>query len=100
MGVLSFLSSLYELDTLDTRFTTDSTTPYKTIIESRHDTRANQERANRYSGKTKPSRWRSPEFIMYYVILSYVIPYMLWVAYDASSRKQCMRRSFLSLAQD
>ncbi|KAK8072494.1 glycerol: H+ symporter [Apiospora saccharicola] len=85
MGALSFLSSLYELDTLDTRFTTDSTTPYKTIIESRHDTRANQERANRYSGKTKPSRWRSPEFIMYYVILSYVIPYMLWVAYDASS---------------
>ncbi|KAK6820520.1 MBOAT- membrane-bound O-acyltransferase family-domain-containing protein [Apiospora arundinis] len=84
MGVLSFLSSLYELDTLDTRFTTDSTTPYKTIVESRNDTKANQERAARYSGRTKPSRWRSPEFILYYVILSYVIPYMLWVAYDVS----------------
>ncbi|KAH8682163.1 MBOAT, membrane-bound O-acyltransferase family-domain-containing protein [Xylariales sp. PMI_506] len=84
MGVLAFLQSIYDLDNLDTRFTTSSSTPYKTIIESRNDAAASKERAAKFSGKAQPSKWGTPEFFLYYLVIIFVIPYMFWVAYDAS----------------
>lgn len=87
MGALSFFKSLYHLDTLDTRFTNSSSTPYKTVVESRGDATASKERAARFSGTTSPSRWKTPEFILYYVLLSIIIPSMFWTAYNASKRK-------------
>ncbi|KAI0170652.1 MBOAT, membrane-bound O-acyltransferase family-domain-containing protein [Pestalotiopsis sp. NC0098] len=84
MGALSFFKSLYHLDTLDTRFTNSSSTPYKTVVESRGDATASKERAARFSGTTSPSRWKTPEFILYYVLLSIIIPSMFWTAYNAS----------------
>ncbi|ORY54810.1 putative glycerol: H+ symporter [Pseudomassariella vexata] len=84
MGVFSLFRGLYDLDTLDTRFTNSSTTPYKTVIESRDDPNAIKERAAKFSGRTKPSKWNTPEFYLYYVFLAWVIPSMFWIAYDAS----------------
>ncbi|KAH9989366.1 MBOAT-domain-containing protein [Xylariaceae sp. FL0662B] len=87
MGVLSFLRATYDLDTLDTRFTNPSSIPYKTVIEARDDATASKERAakwNSSSQPSQPSRWSTPEFYLYYIVLVLAIPSMFWVAYDAS----------------
>ncbi|KAH6656950.1 putative glycerol: H+ symporter [Truncatella angustata] len=84
MGALSFLGSVYDLDTLDTRFTNSSTTPYKTVIESRGDPTASKERAARFSGKAQPSKWRTPEYFLYYLVCIVCVPLMFWTAYTAS----------------
>ncbi|KAI0599951.1 MBOAT family protein [Biscogniauxia sp. FL1348] len=84
MGLLSFFRSIYDLDTLDTRFTNPSSTPYKAVIEARDDAVASKERASKWNSRAPPPKWTTPEFILYYLILSFVIPYMFWVAYDAS----------------
>jgi hypothetical protein len=86
MGALSFLRDVYDLDTLDTRFTNSSSTPYNTVIESRGDAAASKERASRFSGKAEPSRWRTPEFFFYYLVFIICVPLMFWTAYTASSR--------------
>lgn len=86
MGVLSFFRSLYDIDTLDTRFTNTSSTPYKAVIESRNDATASKERAAAFSGKAQPSKYKTPEFLLYFGLLSFIIPYMFYVAYDASKR--------------
>ncbi|KAI1806543.1 MBOAT-domain-containing protein [Daldinia bambusicola] len=84
MGVLSFVRSIYGLDTLDTRFTNPSSIPYQTVIEARNDAAASKERAVEWKSRGKPSRWNTPEFYLYYFILAFIIPYMFWVGYDAS----------------
>jgi hypothetical protein len=84
MGLISFCRSLYDLDTLDTRFTNTSSTPYKVVVESRNDPIASKERTAAFSGKAQPSKWKTPEFIFYQAWIYCIIPYMFWVAYDAS----------------
>ena len=92
MGVLSLFRQIYDLDTIDTRFTTPSSVPYKTVIDARDrddPAAASKERAARWdAGKpaiaTTPSKWRTPEFIAYFVILAFAIPVMLYIPYDAS----------------
>ncbi|KAI8624066.1 putative glycerol:H+ symporter [Xylariaceae sp. FL1651] len=84
MGIISFLSNIYDLDTLDTRFTTPSTTPYTTVIEARNDTAASKERAAKWKSRAPPSRWNTAEFYLYYLVIILAVPYMFWVAYDAS----------------
>ncbi|KAI0521569.1 putative glycerol:H+ symporter [Xylaria bambusicola] len=88
MGVSSIFRNVYDLDTLDTRFTVSSNTPYKTVIDARNDaTAASRERAakwnSRLSSQSK-SRWNTPEFYLYYLVFILAIPYMFWSAYDAS----------------
>lgn len=87
MGALSYLRQIYDLDTLDTRFTNTSTTPYKTVIESRNDPDAGRERAAKFGGRVQPSRWKTPEFIFYLLFLLWVLPTMFYVAYQASQSK-------------
>ncbi|KAI5920699.1 MBOAT family protein [Camillea tinctor] len=84
MSPLSFFRSIYDLDTLDTRFTTPSATPYKAVIEARDDAVASKERASKFNSRAPPPKWKTPEFLLYFLTLSFVIPYMFWVAYDAS----------------
>ncbi|KAI1434114.1 MBOAT, membrane-bound O-acyltransferase family-domain-containing protein [Xylaria sp. CBS 124048] len=88
MGVLSFLRNIYDLDTLDTRFTVSSTTPYDTVIEARsHAAAASKERAAKWNSRAEPAtkaRWNTPEFYLYYVVFIIAVPYMFRVAYDAS----------------
>lgn len=76
-GPLSFLASIYDLDTLDTRFTTPSSVPYRAAADApvKPDPRA------------EPSKWATPEFYLYYLVFVTVVPYMFWVAYDVSRRR-------------
>lgn len=80
MGLLS-LRGIYSLDTLDTRFTTPATVPYSTVHD---DGNGKKEVLNRHSDRAKPSKWKTPEFIFYYLFLSVVVPYMFWIAYSVS----------------
>ncbi|RBQ92383.1 hypothetical protein VDGD_20409 [Verticillium dahliae] len=87
MAILSYLGSIYDLDTLDTRFTSPSSVPYKTVVEARADPALGGEPPIKAHSRSQPSKWRSPEFIMYYLVLSVVVPWMFWIAYDVSRRK-------------
>ncbi|KAK4252230.1 MBOAT, membrane-bound O-acyltransferase family-domain-containing protein [Corynascus novoguineensis] len=75
---LSFLSSLYDLETLDTRFTTPSSVPYRAANDKREDDKAVADK------RAEPPKWRTPEFYFYYLVFLVVVPYMFWVAYDVS----------------
>ncbi|KAI6250699.1 Membrane-bound O-acyltransferase GUP1 [Erysiphe necator] len=94
MSFLSYLRSLYYLDTLDTRFTNPSSTPYKTVIEARkhasgrekdHSVPGEGVRVD-FSGRpvAQPSKLKTTEFYFYYVVFIVIVPYMFWVAYDVS----------------
>jgi len=94
--LLRYLKALYSLDTLDTRFTTPSSSA---LIPPSHADAASpppkeastpSPRSGRDSegkGGAARSLWRTPEFAAYYVYLLYVIPYMVWTAYDLSKRR-------------
>ncbi|RWA11429.1 hypothetical protein EKO27_g3658 [Xylaria grammica] len=88
MGAFSFFRNVYDLDTLDTRFTVSSNTPYKAVIESRNDaTVASKERAAKWNSRpssSSKSRWNTSEFYLYYLVFAFAIPSMFWIAYDAS----------------
>ncbi|KOS21410.1 Glycerol uptake protein 1 [Escovopsis weberi] len=84
MGLVNYLRKVYDLDTLDTRFTNSSSVPYQTVIRSRDDPKAQREAAEKVLGRSQTSKWRTPEFYLYYVIFLIVVPYMFWVAYDVS----------------
>lgn len=87
MGVFSYLRKVYDLDTLDTRFTSVSTVPYKTVIEQRGDPVAQREAEERNRSKSLPSKWQTPEFYLYYVVVALAVPYMFWACYDVSRRE-------------
>lgn len=84
MGPLAFLSSLYDHDTLDTRFTTASSTPYQNVIEARLDPSIKKDSAAKERSRAQPSKWKTPEFYLYYVVFAVAIPYMFWITYDVS----------------
>ncbi|KAI5467613.1 MBOAT, membrane-bound O-acyltransferase family-domain-containing protein [Mariannaea sp. PMI_226] len=81
MGALSFIGSVYDHDTLDTRFTTPSSVPYQTVIDARNDPDSKKDKA-RLRGP--PSRWKTPEFLFYYCVFVVAVPYIFWVAYSVS----------------
>ncbi|KAF4505646.1 hypothetical protein G6O67_007570 [Ophiocordyceps sinensis] len=86
METLSFLGKVYDLDTLDTRFTSSSTVPYQTVIDARSDAATSRASA---APAPAPSRaqlpkWRTPEFYLYYVVVALAIPYMFCTAYQVS----------------
>jgi hypothetical protein len=78
-GPLSFLASVYNLDTLDTRFTTPSSVPYRAPNGKREDEAKPDKRA-------EPSKWGTAEFYVYYLVFLTAVPYMFWIAYDVSRR--------------
>jgi hypothetical protein len=80
-GPLSFLGSIYDLDTLDTRFTTPSSVPYRAALDKREDDSKVADK------RVEPSKWNTPEFYLYYLVFVIVVPYMFWVAYDVSRRR-------------
>jgi hypothetical protein len=85
-GPLSFLANLYDLDTLDTRFTTPSSVPYRVANDKREDDKVVVDQ------RTEPPKWRSFEFHLYYLVIAAVVPYMFWVAYDVSRRRSSFTR--------
>ncbi|KAG5992432.1 hypothetical protein E4U43_003768 [Claviceps pusilla] len=84
MGVLSFFPKVYDLDTLDTRFMTSSSTPYRAVIESRNDPDAVREAARKAQAQAAPSKWKTPEFFLYYAVVVCAVPCMFWTAYSVS----------------
>ncbi|KAM5355179.1 hypothetical protein ACJ41O_001825 [Fusarium nematophilum] len=85
MALLSFFRSVYDHDTLDTRFTTSSSVPYQTVIDARSDPALKKESApTKERSKTQPSKWNTPEFYLYYLVFVVAVPYMFWIAYDVS----------------
>lgn len=97
MGLLSSVKGIYSLDTLDTRFTTPSTVSYSTAVEARTDRDGKREVYNTPNKKAQPSKWRTPEFFLYYLVVVVVVPYMFWVAYDVSRCKYSYRMRGLSI---
>ncbi|KAJ5037514.1 uncharacterized protein L3040_007688 [Drepanopeziza brunnea f. sp. 'multigermtubi'] len=95
MDLFSYIKSIYDLDTIDTRFTSSSSTPYKTVIESRShpDYKVKRDHSvpgigvrTDHSGRpiAQPSKWNTPEFYFYYFVFITIVPCMFWVAYDVS----------------
>lgn len=95
MSVFSYIKSIYALDTIDTRFTSSSATPYKAVVDARATTSNKRDDSvpgvgvkTDYSGRpiAQPSKWDTLEFYIYYLVFIVVVPYMFWVAYDVSRR--------------
>lgn len=86
MSPLSFFRSIYTLDTLDTRFSTPSTASYRTVIDSRADPLAKDEQKERIASRASPSKWKTPEFFLYYLVFAICVPLMCWIPYTVSRR--------------
>jgi len=98
MSVFSYIRSIYALDTIDTRFTNSSSTPYQTVIDGRAESVvANAKRDDSIpgtGGKTdhsgrpvaQPSKWNTLEFYVYYLVFIIIVPLMFKVVYDVSKR--------------
>lgn len=93
MGPLSIFRSIYDLDTLDTRFTSSSSVPYKAVVEARSDPARSKEPPNKAQSRAEPSKWNTPEFYFYFFVIATVVPYMFWIAYEVSSRALCPSQS-------
>lgn len=99
MGLFSYLRTIYQLDTIDTRFTNASNTPYQTVIDARIDPAQPYEKRDGppqgvpvkldINGRplAQPSKWGTLEFYIYYFVFLTIVPYMFWIAYDVSRRK-------------
>lgn len=86
MGLLTYFRSVYDLDTLDTRFTTQSKTSYRTVIDSRGEADSSDPAKDRIASKAEPSKWKTPEFLFYGVFVTFCVPYMCWIPYTVSRR--------------
>lgn len=86
---LRFFRQLYSLDTLDTRFVVPATVPPKEALE---ETEANPTRpisTTVQNGKAKganvgPPRWKTPEFMFYYVSIGISVILMFKGVLDVS----------------
>jgi len=100
MGLFSVLRSIYDVDTLDTRFTNPSSVPYQTVVDARNGESAtaglvaDTPAAARARSQAQPSKWRTPEFFFYYAVFIVAVPYMFWIAYDVSRREWRACRAF------
>ena len=92
MNLLHYAARLYSLDTLDTRFTISSQSPFAHTDPPR----SSPDEASHKKGKSgavdlakgaSPSRWRSPEFIYHGLVFLIAVPLMFKTAYDVSKRK-------------
>ena len=99
MSVFSYIRSIYALDTIDTRFTNSSSTPYQAVVDRRAESAiADAKRDDSIpgtGGKTdhsgrpvaQPSKWNTPEFYIYYLVFIIFVPLMFKVVYDVSKRQ-------------
>lgn len=85
MSLLSFFRSVYSLEVLDTRFTTTSSTSYKTVVDARGDPGAKDGQQARIASKALPSKWNTPEFFLYYLVVALSIPTVFFVNYTVSN---------------
>lgn len=89
MDAFSLLRRLYTADVLDTRFVPDSHDPLPLSASVFAETSTLPRKAGEPPKKPLPagaqvSKWRTPEFKVYYAVFIYVVPSMLKQAYDIS----------------
>ncbi|KAK4195094.1 MBOAT, membrane-bound O-acyltransferase family-domain-containing protein [Triangularia verruculosa] len=82
-GPLALFRNIYDLDTLDTRFTTPSGVPYRPLEARSLDKRRDSDVSKPANG-AEPPKWKTPEFFLYYLVFLVAVPAMFWVAYDVS----------------
>lgn len=87
MSIFSFIKSVYALDNLDTRFTTPSSVPYTAARESRIGDNGRKESIRKPSPNAQPSKWATPEFRFYCLVILLAVPSMFWIACDVSRRR-------------
>lgn len=81
-SLLSWFRELYSLNTLDTRFTTPATTPPRSASDTRPATK--DATAQAIASKAQPSKWRTPEFYLYYGVFLTLVPLMFKTVVDVS----------------
>jgi protein-cysteine N-palmitoyltransferase HHAT len=85
MTIISFFRDLYSLDTLDTRFTTSSTTPLKAgDDESRKTATQDGPSSSKLPSGASPPRWRTPEFLLYLLVFIVSVPQMYLAVVEVS----------------
>ena len=88
---LQYFKQLYSLDTLDTRFIVPATAPPKEALEearlrSKGTLPVQDERFKdlKLAENAAPSKWRTPEFAFYLVVIAVCVPLMMKSVYDVS----------------
>ncbi|KAL5048263.1 hypothetical protein BDW71DRAFT_178248 [Aspergillus fruticulosus] len=84
LSFLSWLRRLYSLDTLDTRFTVPPNVPVKIVAEDTRSGSAKDARSNAVANSASPPRWGTLEFYVYYVIFLVAVPLMFKTVVDVS----------------
>lgn len=97
MRLLSTIRDILSLETLDSRFTVgtqrSSSAPRYRAAPSLSSSSRSSERSphadesresKRVRAEAEPSRWKAPEFWLYYVVFATAIPAMFKCAYDLS----------------
>ena len=98
MSFLQYAGRLFSVETLDTRFTTSSSSP-PSRIDSASPSPAEASFKNLGQGrnggrdiasKASPPRWKSPEFIYHGLVFLVVVPLMFKTVYEVSKRKHTL----------
>lgn len=87
MGLLSAFRAIYSLDTLDARLTTKtSSSPPKLSNLPSLSTPSTSEspESQRTRENAPPSRWRTPEFFIYYLVFAICLPLMFNAVWEVS----------------
>jgi len=106
MFSLSYIERLYSLDTLDTRFTVSANAALKKTSKEHGVTVDNpalsaagqpvKQQDQELPVGIQPSKWRTPEYIFYYIVIIVVLPSMFGVVINVSKGDTiCLLRSFL-----
>src|SRR3569833_3313182 len=92
MGLLSSLRSIYNVGTLDTRYTTQSSVPYKITIDTRDEGSASRDRRMMPDPRAPPPMWNTLEFYFYYLVISGAVISMFWIESGVTKSKKKTRR--------
>lgn len=87
--VMNFLQSagrLYALDTIDSRFTS-SKTSLSHVDPPRPSSYEGRQKSDGASLGPSPSRWRTPEFMVYGLVFLFAVPSMFKSVYDVSQSR-------------
>ncbi|KAF4548335.1 MBOAT-like protein 1 [Elsinoe fawcettii] len=81
---LNLFKAIYSLDTLDSRLTTSSTAPPRSREEQDKIVTAKRDPGSPLPD-AQPSKWKTPEFISYVIIVAMAVMLMLKAMYEASN---------------
>ncbi|KAL2891498.1 Glycerol uptake protein 1 [Ceratocystis lukuohia] len=84
-SVKAYARKIYSLDTLDTRFTTPSSTSYQTHQKELENPVVKREYEEKYS-KLLPAipRWHTNEFVVYRIVVFLAVPAIYWIPFSVS----------------